>query len=117
MRRNRADTYDVNQEKPRYSPKQMKAIEALSDPTDTRTQAEIAQGIKVCGETISRWKKLPGFMEEVCRRLDEKRHHVRPAVWKASYRHAVEKSVHDRRLLMTAVGDIAPKLSAVNDDK
>lgn len=109
MKKNEREKNASNPEESQFSPKQLKAIEVLSDPTDTRTQGDIARDIKVRPETISRWKKLPGFMEEVCRRLDEKRQHVRPMIWKTSYRHAVDRSVHDRRLLMEAVGDIKAK--------
>lgn len=93
----------------KFSPKQLKVIEALGDPDDARTQGEIARHLKIAQETISRWKKLPGFMEEVNKRLDSKKKYVRPALWKQMVRQALGKSHQDRKLILEALGDIKGK--------
>ena len=93
-------------EKPHFTARQLLAIEALSDPDDTRPQYEIAVALKISEFTLSHWKALPGFMELVNQKLDEKRKRARPDVWKAMVRHAKGRSTQDRKLYLEAVGDI-----------
>lgn len=102
--------------KHKWSSKQMKAIELLSDPTDSRPQYEIAHLLKIKPPTLSVWKSLPGFMDEVVKRLDAKKTYVKPNIWKQAYLHGCGRSYQDRRLLMEAVGDIKstnPNVAAV----
>jgi len=47
------------------TPEQIKFAELLADPTDTRTQAELAVELGVRPETLSRWKRVKGFGEFV----------------------------------------------------
>ena len=54
-----------------FSAEQLKFIIALADPDDHRTQKELAAELDVRPETLSRWKREPGFGE---------------AVWELTYR-------------------------------
>ena len=54
-----------------FSAEQMLFMLALADPNDRRTQKELAEEIGVRPETLTRWKREPGFGE---------------AVWELTYR-------------------------------
>ena len=43
------------------SRRQIRALIALSDPSDPRSQVEIAESVGCAPETLSRWKKIPAF--------------------------------------------------------
>ena len=42
---------------------QLQFVEYLADPSDQRTQAEVAQELGVCRETVSRWKRTKHVWE------------------------------------------------------
>lgn len=48
-----------------FSAEQMHFMLALADPDDRRTQREIADELGCRPETLSRWKREPGFSEAV----------------------------------------------------
>ena len=45
------------------TPQQLRFVEYLADPSDQRTQAEVAQELGVCRETVSRWKRTKHVWE------------------------------------------------------
>ena len=48
-----------------FSTEQLQFMLALADPEDHRTQKEIAAELGLRPETLTRWKKEPGFGEAV----------------------------------------------------
>src|SRR5688572_30019191 len=83
---------------------QIRFAEVLADPTDQRTQAEIALELNVRPETLSRWKRTRGFSElvfalsivEVKARMSK--------VMAGLYRAAEDGDVPASRLLFELVG-------------
>lgn len=96
---------------------QIKVIEALSDPEDGRMQMEIAADYKIHPDSITRWKRDVDFMDAVNDRLDRKRKHARPTIWKQMVRRAGTTSHQDTRTYMEAVGDIRQKSDVSGDIK
>ena len=47
----------------RLTAQQLRFVEYLADPTDHRTQAEVAEELGVCRETVSRWKRTKPVWE------------------------------------------------------
>jgi hypothetical protein len=99
---------------PQFTPKQQMVIDILGDPDDGRNQSEIARDLKMRPETLSRMKRIPGFMDAVNEMLDRNKRHARPSVWKQMVRHAKGRSSADRRLYLQAVGDIKEKADVSN---
>lgn len=64
-----------------FTAKQAKAIDLIA--TGEITDHNIAQELSVQPATISRWRRLDGFMEEVIRRARKKLKHDMPEVYKA----------------------------------
>ena len=50
----------------KLTPQQLRFAELLASPENAKTQAEIAEELGVCRETLSRWKQSKGFPETVC---------------------------------------------------
>ena len=98
-----------------WSSKQLRVMEALGNPDDGRTEGEIALDMKISQRTLTRWKRIKGFMDAVNDMLDAQKRHARPSVWKQTVRQAKGQSSRDRNLYMKAVGDIDDRSNVAGD--
>ena len=48
-----------------WTSKQLAVMQALANPQDGRSHGQIAIDLGIAQETVSRWKKLPGFSQAV----------------------------------------------------
>jgi hypothetical protein len=49
----------------RWKPKQIHALTLLANPLDKRTEEEKCREVGVTQKTLIKWKKLPGFIDEI----------------------------------------------------
>jgi hypothetical protein len=103
---------------PAWSPAQWRFIELLASPEvgkSGKTQAELAIELGVRAETLSRWKKLPGFADAVYA-LAMQHAGARMGKVIASLGDAAEKedNIQAKRLYLEAMGKVKPASAVQN---
>ena len=99
---------------PNFTAEQFAFMVSLADPNDHRTQKEIADELRLRPETLSRWKREPGFGEAVWeltyRNLESELGRVSAVLLKQ----ALEGDVRSLRLFFEVTSKIgAQKASAI----
>ena len=96
-----------------WTKNQVRLQEWLSMPRVSRsppTQELLADDMGVNWRTLTRWKKLPGWMEEVNRIARAGLERGLPDVYGALLREAAKGSIHHIRTVLELVGELGPEV-------
>lgn len=100
---------DVNQ----WSANQERFIEWLALPTSDRvpaTQQELAEVFGVRAETLTRWKRLDGLVDDARTRARKRIQEHAPDVYGAIAKEAINGSAPHAKLFLDLMGDLVQKV-------
>jgi len=90
----------------KFTAAQHSYIEILADPTERRTQEEVAKEFDVTRTALYKWRKLEGFWEEVERLVRDRTQQRMPRVWNALLDKCEEGNVPAMKLLFQLRGEL-----------